>query len=107
MLRVRITDKPQQGSMFGAAWEAGAWMRAAEGWAAEQGVEVERWRVDRRFQAGGRWYVVERVGESWEVKPESPEEPPELPPAAYAEEADYGGAVDGIGNVTSDADPGL
>jgi hypothetical protein len=35
------------------------------------------------------------------------DEPPQLPESAYADEGDYGGAVDGLGNVSSDADPGL
>jgi hypothetical protein len=38
---------------------------------------------------------------------EAADEPPQLPESAYADEADYGGAVDGLGNVSSDADPGL
>jgi hypothetical protein len=35
-----------------------AWIDAAETWARERGVKVERWQVDQRFGAGGRLYRV-------------------------------------------------
>lgn len=48
------------------------WMRAAEAWARERGLPIERWQVDQHFQAGGTWHVIAwradvgRFG-SWEI----------------------------------------
>jgi hypothetical protein len=68
MMKVKLTDAPQQTALFGKSWELAGWLRAAQSWGLAEGVEIERWRVDGRFLAGGKWYVVERAGESWEVK---------------------------------------
>jgi hypothetical protein len=55
--------------MFSTGWMSAAWLRAAEGWCAERGLTVQRWRLDRTFMAGGVWYSVVQRGEGWEVQP--------------------------------------
>jgi hypothetical protein len=47
-----------------------AWQRAAEAWAAGEGLAVTAWAVDQRFEARGEWHVVEwnEDGARWEIR---------------------------------------
>jgi hypothetical protein len=47
------------------------WTTVARCWGADQGLEVGDWQVDRRFQAGGRWYAVawDETTAEWYVRP--------------------------------------
>lgn len=64
-IKVTLADierRPEQGGLFDVdgnetAWEA--WREAAELWAAERQMTVERVRVGQQARIGGVWYRIE------------------------------------------------